>query len=68
MFGWDMIDKTTKLLMALIAVGLWLNAAMYLLRPAPVRAQSPEIESLIKSIESDLGRIQRGTCSNDKIC
>jgi hypothetical protein len=29
-----MIDRTTKVLLALIAIGLWMNAAAPLLRPA----------------------------------
>jgi hypothetical protein len=64
-----MKDKTTKVLLAVIAFGLWINVALSLLRPASVSAQdATTIERLLKGIESDLSRIQRGTCSNNKIC
>ena len=60
-----MIDRTTKVLLALIALGLWANAAVSTIRPA--FAQS-DYSSELYSIMSDLGRIHRGSCSNDKIC
>lgn len=33
------MDKTTKVILAAIALGLWLNAAIALFRPTPVLAQ-----------------------------
>jgi hypothetical protein len=33
------MDKTTKLILAAIALGLWFNAAIALLKPIPVVAQ-----------------------------
>jgi hypothetical protein len=62
-----MIDKTGKLLLALIAAGLWANIGVSLLRPAAAIAEGYELESL-KSNVSDLTRIGRGTCTNTKIC
>ena len=63
------MDRTAKLLLALIALGLWANAIVPLLRPFPSHAQDiNDIYEKVKSIESDVGRIQRGTCTNGKIC
>jgi hypothetical protein len=64
-----MTDKTTKIILIVIALGLWANIAVPLLKPDPVKAfDVDDIERLVKSLENDLGRIQRGTCSNGKIC
>ena len=38
------MDKTTKTILAAIAIGLWLNAAVALFRPTPVVAQGGPIE------------------------
>jgi hypothetical protein len=35
------IDKTTKIVLVLLALGLWLNAVAPLLRPRKVSAESP---------------------------
>ena len=71
-----MVDHATKALA--IAVGLWINVASSWLRPVPVLAEvaaaQNETQCLIlmqaslDSIQGDVGRIQRGTCSNSKIC
>jgi len=69
-----MIDKTTKLLLALVALGLWINAAISLFRPQPVAAQDAylsSIDSHLSNIQNDVSsieRIARGTCTNGKIC
>jgi hypothetical protein len=65
-----MTDRTTKLLLLAIAIGLWLNAAASFLRPVTVRAAADldDIGRQLSSMASDLGRIQRGACTNDKIC
>jgi hypothetical protein len=58
-------DKLTKCLLAMIAIALWVIAMNPWLRPMPVSAQdTPDLSQ----IESDLGRISRGTCTNSKIC
>ena len=43
--------------------------------PVPVRAQEDEIletlidiEQTLRAVESDVGRIERGSCSNGVIC
>jgi hypothetical protein len=72
-------DKLTKSLLAAIAIALWMIAMNPWLRPTPVAAQEKvdlsQVESSLSSIESevssmgnDLGRMQRGTCTNSKVC
>lgn len=60
-------DRTTKLLLAIIAAGLLLNGLNPWLLAIPARA-AVEIDSAVTQIQGDLSRIQRGTCSNSKIC
>ena len=38
------MDKTTKIILAAIALGLWLNAAVALFKPTPVLAQRGTID------------------------
>ena len=70
------MDKTTKVLLATIAIGLLLNALNPWLKPAKVKAavlqsdyflQSIDsnlsiIRSDLSSIETDVARISRGNC------
>jgi hypothetical protein len=60
-----MVDRTTKALLLAIALGLWMNVAHQWLSPAVLRADA---ESDITAIATDLHRIFKGTCLNDKIC
>jgi hypothetical protein len=63
------MDRATKLILTAIAVGLWANALTALDRVA--RADSDygySIDKHLENIESDISRIQRGRCSNDKLC
>ena len=70
-----MVDKTTKVLLLAIAIGLWANIAAQWTNP--VQAQDigttqmviglQSIESSVSSINSDLGRIQLGSCANSTI-
>jgi hypothetical protein len=63
-----MIDRTTKILLGLIAFGLLANAAISsvsLIRPA---IAADDYSRVLQLIESDLGRIQRGSCANSTIC
>jgi len=73
------IDKSTKFVLVLIAVALWMIALNPWLQPAPVEAAQnvdldniesylSDIEDELSSINFTLGRIQRGTCSNSTIC
>ncbi len=67
------MDRTSKALLAAIAVGLFLNAAAAL---NPVRAQDPESQALLRIISGWLAdviapavvSIATGSCSNEKIC
>ena len=69
-------DRTTKVLLALIAMGLFLNAIVPFVQPAVVQAQAPGIIAaqnrqtslVIDRIHNELVRIANGSCSNDKIC
>jgi len=50
-----MTDRTTKILLALIAAALWVNLAVPLFRPATVNAQwppTPKVDSVEVSAES----------------
>lgn len=69
-----MTDKTTKLFLALIAAGLWANIFAPLLRPIEAVAQY-EADSILKkmdvrlsNIDANVDRLQRGACSNGKLC
>jgi len=59
-----MIDRTTKFLLGLIAFGLLANATVSAVRPV----MADDYGFVLRSIDSDLGRIQKGTCANSKIC
>ena len=65
-------DKMTKILLAAIALGLFLNAAVDLFRPptaaAAVQFRARTIEGHLQYIENHLEGIYRGTCRNKKIC
>jgi hypothetical protein len=59
-----MTDRTTKLLLALIAIGVWANLAFLLLRPNPTISQS----EMFNRLSLDVGQISTGYCTNKKIC
>ena len=61
-------DRTTKVLLALIAMALFLNAIVPFVQPAVVQAQSGTIEDRLSQISTELKRISDGYCRNDKIC
>jgi hypothetical protein len=69
-----MMDRTTKVLLAAVAFGLWANVAVTLLKPVAVNAQGmPDlslsmIQAELSRIGTDLGKIQKGTCLNERIC
>jgi hypothetical protein len=64
-----MKDRTTKALLLAIAIGLWANVLTAFLRPEPVKAQGvADLLSVAQSLELQVSRISRGTCSNNKIC
>jgi len=67
-----MIDRTSKILLSLIALGLWANLALYVVHPLPAIAQfqrQPRSQAqALEDIIHDLGAIAGGGCSNPKIC
>ena len=63
------LDRTTKALLLAIAVGLWANVLSGWLQPVSASAQGlSSLESIATDIQSNVGRISRGTCTNSKIC
>jgi hypothetical protein len=67
-----MIDRTSKVLLSLIALGLWANLALYVVHPLPAIAQfQDQPRSQLQALEiivHDLGAIAGGGCANQKIC
>lgn len=59
-----MLDRTTKILLGVIAIGIWLNVGVSVLRPSSAIAQSGEIGAIAGYVAA----IAKGTCSNQKIC
>jgi hypothetical protein len=61
-----MNNRTTKVLLALIAAGLWANALMPLVKPTPAHAKifGDPIVSIAETLESIAG----GACRNQKLC
>jgi hypothetical protein len=57
------MDRTTKILLAAIALGLWANAAATIVRPA-----FADVGSSIHNIETMVSNIYKGACPNNKIC
>jgi hypothetical protein len=61
-----MADRSTKILLAAIAAALWANFAVAVLQPSVANSQADA--GLLRSIDSHLGSIYNGTCTNRKIC
>jgi hypothetical protein len=65
-------DKLTTSLLGAIAIALWMIAMNPWLQPMPVAAQErvdlSSVESYLANIDSNVSRISRGTCTNDKLC
>lgn len=69
-----MADRTTKILLASIALGLWANLFVPLLRPITAFAQY-ESDYILRSIDArlagiavDIDKLQKGNCANGKLC
>ena len=60
------MDRMTKILLALVAAGLWANFATTIIGSKVAYAQ--DYSRQLGSIVDDLGRIQRGTCTNSQLC
>jgi len=64
-----MPDKTTKLIVALIAAGLWLNAAAVMFHSSPAAAEGDALSRMtLQSMARDISSIASGTCTNPKLC
>lgn len=72
-----MTDRTTKILLAAIALGLFLNAgaawspvaAQDRARLAPIdRLLIDQIVTALDQIDSRVAQITEGTCANRKLC
>jgi hypothetical protein len=65
-------DRTTKVLLGLIALALWLNLLSPMFHPRPVKADTDDtldkIEKHLDSIEHDTHAVYSGICLNDVIC
>jgi type II secretory pathway component PulM len=61
-----MIDRTTKILLGMIALGLWAHLVWWLFQPMVANAQNAD--SILRSIDSHLSAIYNGVCINHKIC
>lgn len=61
-----MNDRATKILLALIAFGLWANALVPVLKPLPAHAS--DTERLLSRIDDNINDIARGYCSNKQLC
>lgn len=64
-------DRTTKVLLLLIALGLWVNALAPMFRPTPVVAARPDLDDIekeVRDIAHDVHSIYNGICLNNKIC
>jgi hypothetical protein len=66
-----MADMATKILLTVIALGLWANFAAGVMRPSIAIAQDTDLsatESALSSIQNDLDGMERGICRNRKLC
>ena len=69
-----MADRTTKILLAAIALGLWANLFGPVLRPITAFAQYESdhilrsIDARLASIDFNIDKLQKGSCANGKLC
>jgi hypothetical protein len=61
-----MNDKMTKILLGTIALGLWANVTVAILRTPIANAQGNN--PALQAIQVNLAGIYNGTCVNRKIC
>ena len=59
------VDRTTKLLLLMIALGLWFNAIGPFLH---VKRVSADTDTAVERIASDMNKISSGRCLNTVIC
>ena len=56
---------TTKIILALIAMALWLNLIEAWTRPASAQGT---VDAYLSNIDVQLRAITNGTCKNTKVC
>ena len=63
-------DWATKLLLAVIALALWVDVVGRVVPPAWAQSDRllQTVERRLGNIERDLDRLQRGSCANAKLC
>jgi len=59
------VDRTTKALLLMIALGLWLNAIGPFFH---VKKISADTDTAVESIAKDMNKISSGRCLNTVIC
>jgi len=59
------LDKTTKMLLFMIALGLWLNALGLIFQ---VKKVSADTDTTLQSIAEDINKISEGLCLNRTLC
>ena len=65
------MDKASKVLIALVAMGLWANAGVSMLRNAERYYGATDIatiESDLRDLSLSMRLITDGTCKNTKVC
>lgn len=66
-----MVDRTTRILLALIAAGLWANAVFSAMtNPASVQDAAPATNVFLyfQSIDKNIASLASGSCSNRRLC
>jgi len=69
-----MADRTTKILLAIIALGLWCNLFATVVRPMTAFAQYEgdyilrSIDAHLAKIDANIDKLQKGACANGKLC
>ncbi|HEY2883921.1 MAG TPA: hypothetical protein VGJ08_01745 [Rhizomicrobium sp.] len=58
------MDRTSKAILIAIAAGLWMHAAIAILKPVPVSADENQLNSIAQNVQLIAG----GLCLNRKIC
>lgn len=63
--GTSMVDRTTKVILVVIALGLWGNMLLPILRTTPARADP---DGYLIAMAHDIHGLWSGTCINSRLC
>jgi hypothetical protein len=72
--GGNMTDRMSRVLLALIALGLWANLLASAIRPIAAVAQYEtdhilrSVDARLASVDANIDKLQRGSCSNRRLC